>query len=106
MPKLKLSFGPKRTASDLDDVEPSRQVAPKKIKPTSETPKEKGEEEDEDEYEEEEFRKWTASPELLQGTLLFCQSMKRIMEFADEFGKEFVEHPRCASCSKLRRRPS
>ncbi|KAI7970843.1 hypothetical protein EIK77_008023 [Talaromyces pinophilus] len=108
VPKLKLSFGPKRTASDLEELEPSRQVAPKKIKSTSETPKEEEEEEDEDEdeVEEEQLRKWAASPEILQGTLLFAQSMKRIMELRFNVENHFVEHPRCASCSKFRRQSS
>jgi hypothetical protein len=110
VPKLKLSFGPKRTASDLEEVEPSRQVGPKKIKSTSETPKEKEEEkeedEDEDEVEEEQLRKWAASPEILQGTLLFAQSMKRIMELRFNVENHFVEHPPCASCSKFRRQSS
>ncbi|PCH06635.1 hypothetical protein PENOC_022710 [Penicillium occitanis (nom. inval.)] len=108
LPKLKLSFGPKRTASDLEELEPSRQVAPKKIKSTSETPKEEEEEEDEDEdeVEEEQLRKWAASPEILQGTLLFAQSMKRIMELRFNVENHFVEHPRCASCSKFRRQSS
>lgn len=94
VPGTKFSSGFKGTASELKDPSSSREVAPEKIKSEAEIEKEEV---------QKEIRRIAASPELFQGTILFCQSMKRIMDRAAESGKEFVEERRCPSCSKPRR---